>query len=261
MAIRFLEKSEEVIPFVPHVRKGADEARAALGFLPDRVYEDAALQNKLIVAVDSSDDGVSYVGHLLFGGVYPNAKIFQIFVRPEFRSRRIAQQILDRLTRRLVSEHYLSISARVALDLTRANAFWSSAGFSVVRTINDNSPGKRAINVRAKGLDTPTLFTSRERRRVAMARVVSSRLAQKTELKEEMSTRGVVTKESVDRLTKGDDVVCSNFDQIILFRKPVVLNRLRELECIDRSNLVTSRSITHEQLVSVAMEGGISAEV
>ena len=155
MAIRFLEKSEEVIPFVPHVRKGADEARAALGFLPDRVYEDAALQNKLIVAVDSSDDGVSYVGHLLFGGVYPNAKIFQIFVRPEFRSRRIAQQILDRLTRRLVSEHYLSISARVALDLTRANAFWSSAGFSVVRTINDNSPGKRAINVRAKGLDTP----------------------------------------------------------------------------------------------------------
>jgi len=70
-----------VLAFADDVRASADEERDALGFLPGGVYAEAARRGKLLVATI----GHTYAGHLLFGGTFPRARVFQIFVKKEYR--------------------------------------------------------------------------------------------------------------------------------------------------------------------------------
>ena len=98
-----------------------------------------------------------YLGHLLFGGAFPHARIFQLFVAPEFRGQGVGRHLLEALVKLFERHSFLSISARVADDLA-ANKFWDKMGFGLARRRPGGLTRSRVINVRIKQLDTPGLF-------------------------------------------------------------------------------------------------------
>jgi GNAT superfamily N-acetyltransferase len=154
--VRILTLSSEVTPFVSEVRQNADLEKDALGFLPAGVYDDAAKRDNLLVAVC----GEKFAGHLLFGGRFPHARIFQLFVAPNFRSSGIGGRLVGRLVEVMEGYSFLSISARVAADLD-ANEFWSRMGFAIAGIKPGGPTRNRVINLRVKQLDTPDLFKLR----------------------------------------------------------------------------------------------------
>ena len=100
-------------------------------------------------------------GYLLFGGVYPRLKVFQICVHPDYRLSGTARELIVTLKDFGEKWGYQTITARVASEL-KANNFWQKSGFHVIRT----TPGRgkrRSINVYVLELDVPSLFhTGRE---------------------------------------------------------------------------------------------------
>lgn len=65
---------------------------------------------------------------LLFGGTFPHARIFQVFVCQQFRNRGVARELIEYLVKLLERYGYLSAAATVADDLI-ANGFWEKLGF------------------------------------------------------------------------------------------------------------------------------------
>jgi ribosomal protein S18 acetylase RimI-like enzyme/predicted nucleic acid-binding protein len=162
-ALRAIESTQiywreaDVSAFVQEVQKNADTEKHALGFWPGQVYEDAAREGRLLIAVDNDAKSSQYVGHLLFSRTFPNARILQLYVHPKYRSRGIARKLVNYLTESLEPHHYLSIRARVADDLP-ANAAWERLGFAMICQKQGGVTTNRKINVRVKPLRTPTLF-------------------------------------------------------------------------------------------------------
>ncbi|MCY4584465.1 MAG: GNAT family N-acetyltransferase [Bryobacterales bacterium] len=156
-AISIRQKPAEVEAYVEAVQTSADSERQALGFFPPSAYEDAAHQGKLWVAVVKTDRGEEYAGHLYFGGGFPRLRIFQIAVKEAWRRHGIGSILLSRLVKEAESWNCLSISARVADDLT-ANAFWDHHRFEIVDTRPGGTTSNRNILVRQRQLNTPTLF-------------------------------------------------------------------------------------------------------
>lgn len=168
------KKPSEVTQFVEIVRQRGDSEREALGFLPRCVYDEAAAQGKLFVATTIVDGKELYAGHVLFGGRFPHLKIFQLYVAPEFRNKKIGGTLITALAIDAERRYYITISARVAADLS-ANKFWESVGFPIIRTEQGGATTGRSINVRRRELDSPTLFSrmpsDRSIPRMAAARV------------------------------------------------------------------------------------------
>ncbi len=156
--VRILSTPDEVAPFADQVQAAADANRDALGFLPERVYKEAAEQGKLLIAAVQNDQGLVYAGHLLHGGVFPHAKVFQLFTAPQFRRQGIGRRLVEALVRRAESLQFISVVAQVADDLT-ANRFWERLSFEIVRTRLGGRTTGRHINVRIRELTTPTLFS------------------------------------------------------------------------------------------------------
>jgi len=155
--VGILSKPEEVATFVDQARKASDTDKDSLGFLPERAYKEAADQGKLLIAVIKEGDDVVYAGHLLHGGVFPQARIFQIFTVPRFRRRGIGRRLVEAIVRRAESLQFMSVVAKVADDLV-ANRFWERLSFEVVRTKAGGRTTGRQINVRVRELDSPRLF-------------------------------------------------------------------------------------------------------
>lgn len=157
MTIKIKDKPEQVLPFLSSVKAGADSAKEELGFLPKQVYDELAVSGKLLVATVIASDREIYAGHLMFGGVYPHAKVFQLFVAGDCRGNGIAGRLIGCLKERLTADQWLSIKASVADDLA-ANSVWAHMGFRIVRTKAGGNSRKRRINIRVMDLDTPSLF-------------------------------------------------------------------------------------------------------
>ncbi|MHA1598257.1 MAG: GNAT family N-acetyltransferase [Alphaproteobacteria bacterium] len=153
--IKVLKSYEDVESYIDFVRQGADKERNALGFLPPNAYRQAAEQGKLFVAVDDADE---FLGHLMFGGVFPLVKVMQIYSCPEFRNHGVAQAIMDELINYAQERGYLSLSAKVASDLSEANAFYQRMGFHIVSTFPGGKTRNRLIYHRVRDLDTLSLF-------------------------------------------------------------------------------------------------------
>jgi len=153
--IRILKSYEDIEPYIDMARQGADTERSALGFLPPNAYKQAAEQGKLLIAVDPEGN---FLGHLMFGGVFPHGKVIQIYSGPEFRKQGIAQSLINELVKHAHERSYLSLSAKVASDLSEANAFYERMGFHAVSTIPGGKTRKRIIYRRVRDLDTPSLF-------------------------------------------------------------------------------------------------------
>ena len=146
-----------VAQWVVHVRQAADTQKEALGFLRESVYTEAAEQGKLIVAMAQEEDSETYAGHLLYGGVFPHARIFQVYVAPRFRLKGIGRRLVEAVVSKMEDHQFLSVISKVADDL-EANKFWEEMRFEAVRTRPGGKTTKRTINIRVRELDTPRLF-------------------------------------------------------------------------------------------------------
>lgn len=159
MTFSVLTAAKTVEPFVDAARSHADSEKVALGFTPASAYREASLSGKLFVAVtDAPGLGPTYAGHLLFGGTFPYVRIFQVYVAPKYRRKKVGALLLQTLVKRSEDLGYLSISARVAGDLVAANAFWEREGFRLLRFKKGGSSRARTIGVLTRELDTPKLF-------------------------------------------------------------------------------------------------------
>lgn len=158
MPITIKDKLDDLLPYLDDVSAGADTAKEELGFWPSSAYPTFAASGKLLVATATAGETECYAGHLMFGGLFPQAKIFQLFVAPAFRGHGVARQLVARLKEDLTAGQWLSIVAKVADDLA-ANTAWSRMGFRVVRTKAGGTARKRRINVRVLDLETPSLLT------------------------------------------------------------------------------------------------------
>lgn len=100
--MKILSIYENTKDYVEDVRLAADNDKDTFGFLPGPAYDSQARQNKLWVAVDDSD---KYIGHLMFGGVFPILKIIQINISKESRGQGVASKLLNNLKRYGEKEH------------------------------------------------------------------------------------------------------------------------------------------------------------
>ncbi len=153
----FLNKREDVLPFVKAIQKAADEERNALGFLVPDAYKSGAYQQKIIVALTAGENS-QYVGHIFFGGVYPHARVFQTVVDKKHRQSGLASLLMNEFISLLERRYYSTVSAKVAQDLDIANHFYEKHDFKKVRVIKGGKSKGRLINIRAKLLNTPSLF-------------------------------------------------------------------------------------------------------
>lgn len=90
---------------------------------------------------------------------------------------------------------------------------------------------------------------------IACARVVRSGLAVGREISLETRRRGVLDTEKFEQLGPSEMRNLTFFDNIMTFANPVSLEKLREIGCWDKSNLVTSRPISGENFQLIVKEG------
>jgi ribosomal protein S18 acetylase RimI-like enzyme len=155
VAVKILKSYAEVEPYVELVRQGADSERDAFGFLPPDAYRQAAELGKLFVCTKENGE---FLGHLMFGGVFPHAKVMQIYSVPRYRKLGVAKMLMDELISFTQERSYLDLSAKVASDLSGANNFYGSMGFQVVSTLAGGRTRKRLIYLRVRDLKTPSFF-------------------------------------------------------------------------------------------------------
>ena len=153
--VQILMEGKQVNPYIERVQIFADSNKKALGFLPKSVFRDQANNNRLWVAINA--DSGELLGYLLWGGRYPMLKVFHLYVAQQNRKQGIGAKLLSSLEAFGEKNNYLTISARVAADLT-ANKFWDRSGFSIISQEAGGQTSKRTINIRYKELDTPSLL-------------------------------------------------------------------------------------------------------
>ena len=112
------------------------------------------MKGSLWVALDGNTGSLR--GYLLFGGVHPQLKIFQICTHPDYRSSGTAKKLIESLKKYGEDHDYQIISAKVASEL-EANQFWQRSGFHIVRQVPGRTRG-RTINVYIFELDVPSLL-------------------------------------------------------------------------------------------------------
>lgn len=158
MPIEFLKTSSETLPFVSEVQKRADLHKKEFGFLPSSAYEELALKDRLWILISSNTKKLQ--GYLLFGGMYPHLKVFQLYVVPELRGKQAAEILINELITYGETNNFTTIKAKVATEL-RANQFWERIGFYITKQElggTAKSQNRRKINLRSYNLNTPDLF-------------------------------------------------------------------------------------------------------
>ncbi len=149
------KKFINVEEYITLVQTYADKNKDALGFLPASAYKEQAYKNRLWVAVCTQTNNP--LGHLLFGGRFPNLKVIQILAYPDSQYMGVAKKLIQELVTYGEKNNYLSISARVAADLG-ANKFWEKMEFGIVKQEKGGKTRDRNINVRLRELDSMSLF-------------------------------------------------------------------------------------------------------
>lgn len=160
LTVELLLKRQDVLPYVTQVVEAAESDRAALGWFPVKVYQEAAVSERLIVAISRNADEVLYAGHLLFATTFPRGYVMQIHVDSDHRRHGIAKRMLDALKDQLGALNYISIGARVAEDLRASQEFWQSQDFYAYRTVPGGKTRGRTLVLRSHELPTQQLFAT-----------------------------------------------------------------------------------------------------
>lgn len=75
------------------------------------------------------------------------------------------------------------------------------------------------------------------------------------ELPSDIRRMGVVNEESMKSIGKRMTKLVTHFDNILVIKRHVSLERLRELGCDAGTNFISATEIRHDQLDQVLMEG------
>ena len=113
-----------------------------------------------------------------------------------------------------------------------------------------------ARNERLLSRGTPIIFyesgkAKGRRAAIAAARITSTVVVLKSQITATLLGGGVVAEEDLENLSSGELIAATTIDNVLKLRSPVSLRDLRTFGCIDRSNLITSKSITSEQLEKI----------
>jgi GNAT superfamily N-acetyltransferase len=160
LIIELLLKRQDILPYVKQVVEAAESDRVALGWFPFKVYQEAAISERLIVAIAREADEVRYAGHLLFATTFPRGYVMQIHVDSGHRRHGIAKRMLDALKEQLSALNYISIGARVAEDLRTSQEFWQGQDFYAHGTAPGGKTRGRTLVLRSHELPTQQLFAS-----------------------------------------------------------------------------------------------------
>ena len=145
MSVQILASREELEPHIDAIRQAADSERASFGFLPPNAYREFVQQGRAVAAISSTEGELA--GYCLYGGVFPQAKIFQTYVAPNFRGQAVGERLLATVLDGLEQRGFLSAVANVAADLSTANRFYEKMGFDVVATKEGGKTQKRLMKV------------------------------------------------------------------------------------------------------------------
>lgn len=152
---RVEKRAAVLLDRINEVRAIADEDKESLSILTPAAYRDAIVQRRLFGMLSGNE----IVGFLVFGGVYPHARIFQIAVRRDHRLAGIANALIRELVSQLEKTGYLSILAAVAEELKAAHALYERNGFTARRLRPGGQARNRTIVVRVRDLETPNLLS------------------------------------------------------------------------------------------------------
>ena len=147
---------------LPTIWDLANAEREALGFLPHTAYRDAITRRRFVGMLATANEDVELVGVILYGGVFPYARIQQIVVSKCHRRVGVASALMNELLSRLEARGYLSVRAAVASDLPTAHSFYTGNGFVVTCARPGGRARNRQINVLVRDLETPQLFSGLE---------------------------------------------------------------------------------------------------
>jgi hypothetical protein len=89
----------------------------------------------------------------------------------------------------------------------------------------------------------------------ALARVVRRYLAPQGIAQRSANDRGVLSAGEVAAIAKGKAACITEFDNLMMFDRPVRLSRLKSLGCADDANVVTARRLTPTSLERLILEG------
>jgi GNAT superfamily N-acetyltransferase/predicted nucleic acid-binding protein len=148
-----------LLSLLPAIRALADGEKEALGFLPEPAYREAIEKRRLIAMCTPGAAGSDVVGFILFSGVFPNARIQQIAVSNAHRRAGVASALINRIVSSLEARGYLTVTAAVASDLGAAQAFYERNGFLARRSEPGGQARNRTIIIRARDLETASLFS------------------------------------------------------------------------------------------------------
>jgi GNAT superfamily N-acetyltransferase/predicted nucleic acid-binding protein len=160
MAFRIETNVAVVQGFVADIRAAADTDKEALGFIPASAYDQAARKGELTVALQDIPHGPTYAGHIWVSGLFPHARVVQLFVAQAYRGQKLSTRLLRAAIQSAEASGFLTIFAKVAADLA-ANQVYEHHGFVVVRTKPGGQARNRQIHIRSRELSTPTLFNYR----------------------------------------------------------------------------------------------------
>lgn len=90
---------------------------------------------------------------------------------------------------------------------------------------------------------------------IAVARITRRYLMDKESASQYASQRAVLEARVIHDIGRSTQVAVSEFDNLMLFRKPVPLAKLRAIGCVDGANFVTARSLASEHLLAIVKAG------
>ncbi len=89
----------------------------------------------------------------------------------------------------------------------------------------------------------------------AIARITRRYLMDKRSASQYASTNAVLENDVIEGMGSGIKVCVSEFDNLMLFRKPVSLATLRAIGCADGANFVTAKAISSDHLTAIVSAG------
>ena len=90
---------------------------------------------------------------------------------------------------------------------------------------------------------------------VGIGRIVRVTVEMKDSVSSATRRRGVLKEVDFKDLNSGGRVAVTRFDNLMMLRHPVPIQRLREIGCADGSNFVTAKRMTGEQIAAIVKEG------
>jgi ribosomal protein S18 acetylase RimI-like enzyme len=154
------------------IRSLADNNKEALGFLPEAAYREAIEKRRLIAMCAVNNGESEVIGFILFGGVFPNARIQQVAVAKRHQRTGVASALINLVVSQLEMRGYLTITAAIASELTAAQAFYERNGFTARLRRPGGQARNRTIVVRARDLATESLLSIFEQSSVHTQSVV-----------------------------------------------------------------------------------------